>query len=281
MAELKQTASTNGEGSGEDIASLRRHLKDLQKHQSRLTKQVDKLTRILSTLLDAQTRANKGSSTLGEQCLIECSTESCNMPAEEPESGADVRSTTAPYPRFNAGHRLSSVSELPEIIILELPSEDILFAQRVNRQFRRVIAQSPQIQQRLFLAALPTDAALASVILNPIITKKQTLPHVPLYFDKHSTTMAYYQRGTRKRVYCTSAAVVRDETTGNEWIELRLTDFFVPTTNFLFSEPRQAPFGAGSWKHMCLSQPPCEVRWHLRMIDESDRRLEHIFSGTA
>lgn len=281
MAETNCTTSTNDGSSGEDVSGLRRDLKELLDHQSRLVKQMDNLTVLLSKLFHTQDRANTLDPPLTERDLVQWSTESCNMPAEQPESVADAQRPTAPYPQFNAGHRLCCVSELLEMILLELRSEDILFAQRASRQFRRVIAQSHPIQQRLFLSALPTDAASAGVILNPILTKKHTLPHVPLFFDKHNMTMAYCHSKSRQRVYCTSAAVVRDEATEVEWIDLRLTDSFFPTSNFFYGEPRQGPFGAGSWKHMCLSQPPCEVKWHLGMADKTNRMFEHRFCGHA
>ena len=267
--------------SGEDISGIRRDLKELQDNQSRMVRQVDKLTVILREHLHIQDRENKLDPPLIERGLVQWSTESCNMLAEQPESAADAQRPTAPYPQFNAGHRLCCVSELLEMILLELPSEDVLFAQRASRQFRRVIAQSHPIQQRLFLSALPTDAASAGVILNPILTKKRTLPHVPLYFDKHNMTMAYCHSESRQRVYCTSAAVEKDKATGTEWIDLRLTNSFFSTTLFSYGEPRQGPFGAGSWKHMCLSQPPCEVKWHLRIIDKTNPRFEHRFRGIA
>ena len=53
---------------------------------------------------------------------------------------------------------------------------------------------------------------------------------------------------------------------------------FVPRRLELFGEARQGPFGAGSWKRMCLSQPPCGVKWHLT-IKEDDK--EHRYSGTV
>ena len=59
----------------------------------------------------------------------------------EPDESVNVGSltmTAGPYPQFNAGRRLTNTSELMEMVLLELPTEDVLFAQRINRQFRSV-----------------------------------------------------------------------------------------------------------------------------------------------
>lgn len=284
MAEAGSVSSTNGGNPREDISDICGDLKELQDHQARLVEQVNDLTRTLSTLCDVQSRVNERVAARAERCLVLRSTESCNIPAGVLKPVATARSQTVlagTYLQFNAGPRLVNISELLEMILLELPSEHLLFAQRTSRQFRKVIAQSRPLQQRLFLDTLSTDAILASTILNPIITKEQTLPHVPLYFDKNTLAMAYCHGDGRERVYCTSAAVERDQTSKKEWIDLRLTNKFFPTTsNFWSCEARQGPFGAGSWKQMCLSQPPCEVRWHLEIMDERDRRFGHRFSGT-
>ena len=106
MAETDCTTSTNDGSSGEDVSGLRRDLKELREHQSRLVKQVDNLTVVLSNLLHIQDRADKLNPPLTERDLVQWSTESCNMPAEQPESVADAQRPTAPYPQFNAGHRL-------------------------------------------------------------------------------------------------------------------------------------------------------------------------------
>ncbi|KAK3670763.1 hypothetical protein LTR78_009335 [Recurvomyces mirabilis] len=183
---------------------------------------------------------------------------------------------TAPYPQYNAGHRLTDTPELLEMILLELPSESILFAQHASKQFRSVIAKSRQLQYQLFLIALPTTLPSKDIILNPIITKEQTLPHVPLYFDEKETAIAYCWRKGRQRIYCTKATIEKDETTGQKWVQLQLRSLFFPRTTWLFDKGRQHPFGAGSWKQMCLSQPPCAVKWRLTMVGKFD---EHRYSG--
>lgn len=49
-----------------------------------------------------------------------------------------------------AGATLASVPELVEIILLQLPLRDVLFAQRVDRTWHAIIANSPQLQRALF-----------------------------------------------------------------------------------------------------------------------------------
>jgi hypothetical protein len=161
------------------------------------------------------------------------------------------------------------------MILLELPSEDILFAQQVSRQFRSVITGLNPLQVRLFLAAQPDISIPKNIILNPMIIQKQTLPCIPLYFDERKESLAYCHREHRKRVYCKTVAVQQDGMTGQEWLELHLTD----KSPWMFDEESRAPFGAGSWKQMCLSQPPCEVKWHLTI--KKDDHMEHRYSGTV
>ena len=53
-----------------------------------------------------------------------------------------------------AGQQLSHTAELVELILLELPFEDILFAQRVTRFWKSTIQGSPKLLRSLFL--MPT-----------------------------------------------------------------------------------------------------------------------------
>lgn len=181
---------------------------------------------------------------------------------------------TSPYPQFNAGQRLVDTFELLEMILLLLPSVDVLLAQRTNRQFRSVVTRSGPLQLRLFLTTQPTTSASNSILLNPILTYDKVLQHIPLYFDEKALALAYCHREGRKRVYCTMATTATDEITREERVELQLTDTHAPFSVTRFGEIRTTPFGAGSWKWMCLSQPPCPIKWRLS-LSIPDSSYEH------
>lgn len=276
MATVK--SSTNKEESRTMISDVCHDLEGLRQGQNQLAKQLDHITLALKALIDIQEEMNTKISAIGERCFQERATEPRNMPSEEPKAVADTTSSTAPYPQFDAGHRLTRTSELLEMVLHELPSEDILFAQRISRQFCSVIAGSRPLQLRLFFTIQPATPISTSIVLNPIMTQKWVLACIPIYFDAAEVAMAYCYRVGRKRVFCTKAIVERDQTTGQEWVHLKLTDSYFPEPLPTFDEPRRTPFGAGSWKRMCLSSSPCEVKWTLLIVG---KYTEHKYSGTA
>ena len=242
-------------------------LKNLQNGQERLEKQMENLTHTLNMLLDVQRQISARMAASTEQ------------PLDERSANPDPKSQTmpnGPYPQFNAGQRLTSTFELLESILLELPNKDVLFAQRVSRWFRSVVAGSCSLQLRLFLTSPSDISAPKNVILNPILTDGNILPHIPLYFDDKALKLAYCHRGDRKRVYCSTATVVQDDVTGQEWVHLTLSNHRSSPSFGWFEETRQHPIGAGSWKQMCLSQPPCDIKWRLSIVED---HLEHRYSG--
>ncbi|KAK4614102.1 hypothetical protein CLAFUW4_09542 [Fulvia fulva] len=50
-----------------------------------------------------------------------------------------------------AGETVAAIPELVEMILLQLPLQDVMLAQRVDRTFRDVIGGSSKLQQALFL----------------------------------------------------------------------------------------------------------------------------------
>lgn len=80
---------------------------------------------------------------------------------------------------LTAGQRLCDVTELLEAILYELPTRDLLFAQKVNKQWKAVIEGSIKLQHALFYIPLPGDDipfstrrqyhAVKSPLLKPIL----------------------------------------------------------------------------------------------------------------
>ena len=153
------TGNISEESSPKTLDDVCWNLKSLQDGQTQLVKQIENLALTLNAFLDVQQGLSTGSATLARQFSEETrTTEPCNRPAQDRSAIASAGLLTmpiGPYPQFNAGQRLTNTSELVEMILLELPSQDILFAQRVNSHFRSIIARSHPLQVRLFLATQP------------------------------------------------------------------------------------------------------------------------------
>lgn len=175
---------------------------------------------------DLQRCLNAQFTTLVEQYLAQQFMEPCNVPNHESKAITGARSQiilTAPYPKFDAGHRPTNTPELLEMIFTKLPDETILFAQRTNRQIRAVIAGLHLLQRWVFFTTPSITSAGYHIILNRITTKPTTLPYAPLCFDEEMSYMAYYSRRNRRRIYCTATAAFRDDTSGQQWVNLGLT----------------------------------------------------------
>ncbi|KAK3614708.1 hypothetical protein LTR56_027074 [Elasticomyces elasticus] len=166
---------------------------------------------------------------------------------------------TGPASELDAGSRLSNTSELLEMLLIELPNDAVLIAQRVNRQFKFVIAKSRKLQQKLFFENDPLSSPLANIILNPV-----------LYID-----LAYCGKAGRRRLYCKSMKLSRDQNTGQARIDL---DFAEGGFDVEF---RRLPGreGVGSWKRMYITQPSCDVMLHA-IIKRGNRHTSPTFSGT-
>ena len=170
MAEANCISSTSGGDSRKTnvTGDVCRDLKGLQQGQAQLVKQMEKFTLTLNALLGVQKGLNTQIAALAGRCREQRATGPCNMPSEEPKAVADVESSTvptAPYLQSDAGRRLMNTSELLKMILLELPSEDILSAQRISRQVCSVIARSHPLQLRLFLATQPATSVSKNIIL--------------------------------------------------------------------------------------------------------------------
>ncbi|KAJ9132396.1 hypothetical protein NKR19_g9328 [Coniochaeta hoffmannii] len=76
-----------------------------------------------------------------------------------------------------ASHRVLRTTELLELILLQLPIQDLLVdAQRVSRTWKAVIDSSPALQQALFFQASPTTPPTPQpVSFNPLLQK--AFPH--------------------------------------------------------------------------------------------------------
>jgi hypothetical protein len=77
-----------------------------------------------------------------------------------------------------AATQVFDTTELLEIILYELPTKDLLFAQRISKQTKAVIDNSTKLQQALFFKPVPADSkiyqngkciAKTEVLKNPLL----------------------------------------------------------------------------------------------------------------
>ncbi|KAK6442800.1 hypothetical protein LTR95_000959 [Oleoguttula sp. CCFEE 5521] len=165
------------------INELSAQIRQLREEQSQQSKRIEDLARSLQECSKAR---NDRVIHLMKRAPHDNYVIACTVCGENPntfDTGL-LSLQPAPYSQHNAGRRLIGTDELLEVILLQLPSESILFAQRTERQFRSVIAKSRPLQHWLFLIASPFKTPFKRIILNPIITKKKILQHIPLYFDE-------------------------------------------------------------------------------------------------
>lgn len=66
-----------------------------------------------------------------------------------------------------AGPVLAAIPELVEAVVLELPLQDILLAQRVDRTWRATIKNSPKLQKALFFRPSVEDGLFMASIARP------------------------------------------------------------------------------------------------------------------
>ncbi|KAK3618558.1 hypothetical protein LTR56_024550 [Elasticomyces elasticus] len=172
-------------------------------------------------------------------------------------------------PAQSAGHRLTSVFELLEQVLLEMDMKDILLAQRVNTSFASTIANSKPLQQALFF--MPLDHPDNTPIPNTLLFEQSVLQRLPLFLDgsDEKRIADHCEDGGDRLImkgYKSGMSRNNDET----WQK------YVHLTMYFMSDPRHKPEGdctilpSGSWERMYLSQPPCPVICEVVIPREAD-----------
>ncbi|KAF2110957.1 hypothetical protein BDV96DRAFT_650561 [Lophiotrema nucula] len=158
---------------------------------------------------------------------------SCKPPSSQ--AGRNARSSRAPDEVFE-------IYELLELILLRLPTRDLLFAQRVCHRWQSVISTSQRIQRALHFQASP---------IPPVADLSLYLPN-PLLFDERgpfSKHIQYRGRICDWRVSSSTSA------------EYRIKVVLRPTTE---KWEDRVKYGKASWRRMLLTQPPVT---RLSLID--------------
>lgn len=159
-----------------------------------------------------------------------------------------------------AGGRVCGTPELLEMILLQLPMKDVLLAQCVTRQFKRVTTGSGALQQKLFFKAIPGLSPDTPISLNSMLTKAAIYPRIPVHFDNAGDEGIYWQ----------GISAERDEPTQTWRVVLKLTE-----KDTCSGDMRYVPrLTSGSWRQMRLSQIPCSLEWELTVLRNSGLRVQ-------
>lgn len=174
---------------------------------------------------------------------------------------------------FHAGRHITEIYELLEMCLLELPIQDLLLAQRVNKRFNAVINTSPRLRQKLFFTSRLAFGQAFKAKLNPLLMREEVLRAIPLFFDHKERRLACsYQEGYT-RLYC------RSITATTVWVYLE----------FCADEPASGQSGEeqiptrilkrGSWERMFIAQPSCFVSWRVRFSGPVGETYSGIVKG--
>lgn len=235
-------------------------LQSLQDAQTRLTSSVERLILVQNDILAAQKELAQA---------MTAHLQNIHIPHAEPSNHDECSG-----PRLDAGRRLSNTSELLELCLLNLSNEDILFAQRVNKQFCSVIEKSSHLQRKLFFVPDPTAGMDFRTTLNPMFSNENIRLALPLFFDHREKRLAFCYRDGRTRLYCQSI------TATTMWIYMTLSSQMPALSRDLIFEDREHQtrlLGKGSWKRMYVSQPTCSVSWCAHVTCPAEQRSKSIY----
>jgi hypothetical protein len=131
--------------------------------------------------------------------------------------GADI-TTHGISSTSHAGSRITSIYELLELCLLDLPIQDLLLAQRVNKRFNAVINTSPRLREKLFFTSRLAFGQAFKAKLNPLVVREDVMRAIPLYFDYKEKRLACCYREGCERLWC------RSVTATTVWVYLEFCD---------------------------------------------------------
>ena len=159
---------------------------------------------------------------------------------------------------LDAGTRLTTTFELLEQILMQLPIETVLFAQRVSQCFRSTIKNSRALQQKLFLAPVSAGHTNDEPQLNPLLTKRSVVSRLPLFLRSigHPSFITY--RGSKRESPLKTDVLTIDRNSVDPGYQV----YWQLRQSSRHTNGSQAAIvlGSGSWRDMYLTQPPCMAR---------------------
>jgi len=168
-------------------------------------------------------------------------------------------------------NRALAITEILEAILVQLPVQDLLFAQRVNRRFRAVIQTSMTLQRALhFLPEAPDGKPR----INPLLTRSDLFNSLGPYDDHvlrrpalaHSlpTTIQRHIKANKPQ-YTLAHSKLSERGDGLHDVCLILNVHHAYHANTRIAvQQKRTSFSAGahaSWRRMHICQPPCRNTW--------------------
>ena len=171
--------------------------------------------------------------------------------------------------------RVAHIYELLELILLELPVRDLLFAQLVCRSFKATIDQSEPIQERLFFRPQIKSAArdgtrVNDLLLDSRVFSDRIIMKVPganrlhVLLDPSATTKPTHlflkSREMRKSVFRSRDDGEKPVITTFIQLNFRIGRY---CSTWPFTKGcrvcNSPPLRDGSWQRMYLTQPPIRI----------------------
>lgn len=171
--------------------------------------------------------------------------------------------------QLDAGSRITEIYELLELCLLELPTRDLLLAQRVSRRFNAVINTSPRLREKLFFTSRLAFARAFKAKLNPLLVREEVMRAIPLFFDHREKRLACCYHEGYTRLYCRSIMAT------TVWVYLEFSEDDPASTLCEEEERPTRTVGRGSWERMFVSQPSCFVSWRVQL----SRPFRETYSG--
>lgn len=172
----------------------------------------------------------------------------------------------------HAAQRIPEIYELLELCLLELPIQDLLLAQRVSRRFNAVINTSPRLREKLFFTSHLAFGQAFKAKLNPLITRKEVMMAIPLFFDHKEKRLACCYREGFTRLWC------REVKATTVWVYLEFSDE-PPENSGEGENPTMGTLRRGSWERMFIAQPSCFVSWRVQLSGIGRQTYSGIVKG--
>jgi len=190
-----------------------------------------------------------------------------NIPTEKPDADAshdELRLDGGQEPSTQVAH----IYELLELILLELPVRDLLFAQLVCHTFKTTIDRSEPIQQRLFFRPQlqhnhsNNSLRVNNLLLQSRVFQDRMIMKVP---GANSLHVLLDPSATTKPTHLflkSTALMMRGTNSSDKWIQLNFRiGRYCSTWPFTkgCKVCNAPPLREGSWQRMYLTQPPVRI----------------------
>jgi len=168
-----------------------------------------------------------------------------------------------------ATERVFRLPELLEAILIHLPMRDLLFVQRVDVRFRRLVSSSRMLRHALFLEPAPASINGKDVTpeIDPLLPREsdcERLINLPIMVTPMGEPFTIKVTIVRK---AGSVPSIKDACYAKGY-EADIRELYLQKC--VPDEMRGSP--EGSWRHMLLTQPRYQMKWSKNATETSESR---------